>query len=990
MLFATTRHAYARLERGEVSVGVVCLGAGQSAGELHPFTGLMSGFIRSLVRELPAAACCQVNTREIDLAAALEYLDDELESAERAVPPEIYRAGNQRFIQRLMELDHVAGSGRLLTADSVVVATGGARGVTAVLVESLRREYGCTVALIGRTDPAACPADLRAMDDDAFDQFEPEFYRRELTREPGRRLPALKRVWSDYRAAREVATTLQVLDQLPGRSLYLRADINDADDVDRAIARVKQQFGGVDFILHGAGVQTSKSLARKRLEEFRAVVAPKLCGLGHLVRACRRHNDAARIAMHFVTSTFSFGGNPGQEDYGAANMALDRLAQYLAAPGDLNVSSLGWIGWFDIGMARGSEYVSLAILRRLRGITPDEGDACFSRYAAGRALAPSTYVMSELEAKDFGLTIVDQDGVDHAPAQSARLEQSWILTCDTYPFLRDHLVNGTPTLPGAYGLDLAARLAAALRPTLKVARLDKTSVERFVKVPEGRPFILRGVAEALEDRPDRSRVRVRLMSDFVHTSGRVLQADLVHLTTEITLTPENRTSEKPPAPVVIEQGWRLGDPYLHENSPVRLSGPFRSLHDIRVSETHATAIVRQAGAAGSSAAGWHIPVVLLDAVWRLSAMRRESNGSVLVAVPLTCEQIEIRNAAGEQGLEGGDCVVSASAARVRDNRVHVDWVEVRDAAGRSVISLKGVVGALFGHIRVDVEPLRSVRIVVDEPSVRPAAPRSSSQAARPLDGKIALVTGSGRGIGKVIADTLADLGSFVVVNSFHSPDEGEQTTADIVARGGRAIHVRGSVAREEQLARIFAEIDARAGGLDFFVSNASAGVFAPLSQITSELWERSFRTNVVAFHQASLLAAERMRPRGGGRIVALSSIGARYCFEYFGGLGPIKAALEALVSYLAVELAPDNVEVSAVAAGAVDGALLSQYPNRPRWENLAPRRTLNTEAEVADAVLFLLTGNGLNGSTVVVDAASGLRTCEPTVVAAGRLAGSSE
>ncbi len=101
----------------------------------------MSGFIRSLVRELPAAACCQVNTREIDLNAALEYLDDELESAERAVPPEIYRAGNQRFIQRLMELDHVAGSGRLLTPDSVVVATGGARGVTAVLVESLRREY---------------------------------------------------------------------------------------------------------------------------------------------------------------------------------------------------------------------------------------------------------------------------------------------------------------------------------------------------------------------------------------------------------------------------------------------------------------------------------------------------------------------------------------------------------------------------------------------------------------------------------------------------------------------------------------------------------------------------------------------------------------------------------------------------------------------------------------------------------------------------------
>ncbi len=507
-----------------------------------------------------------------------------------------------------------------------------------------------------------------------------------------------------------------------------------------------------------------------------------------------------------------------------------------------------------------------------------------------------------------------------------------------YPFLRDHLVNGTPTLPGAYGLDLAARLAAALRPTLKVARLDKTSVERFVKVPEGRPFILRGVAEALEDWPDRSRVRVRLMSDFVHASGRVLQADLVHLTTEITLTPENRTSEKPPAPVVIEQGWRLGDPYLHENSPVRLSGPFRSLHDIRVSETHATAIVRQAGAAGFSAAGWHIPVVLLDAVWRVSAMRRESNGSVLVAVPLTCEQIEIPQRRGRAGTRrrrlrrqrqcGASARQPCPRGLGRGQRCGGPVRHLAEGRRRRCSATSGWMSSLS-----DPCELSSTSRECDRRRHVPC-----TQAARPLDGKIALVTGSGRGIGKAIADTLADLGSFVVVNSFHSPDEGEQTTADIVARGGRAIHVRGSVAREEQLARIFAEVDARAGGLDFFVSNASAGVFAPLSQITSEQWERSFRTNVVAFHQASLLAAERMRPRGGGRIVALSSIGARYCFEYVtsGGSGRSKAALEALVSYLAVELAPDNVEVTAVAAGAVDGALLSHNPNRPRWRTLPP------------------------------------------------------
>jgi len=215
------------------------------------------------------------------------------------------------------------------------------------------------------------------------------------------------------------------------------------------------------------------------------------------------------------------------------------------------------------------------------------------------------------------------------------------------------------------------------------------------------------------------------------------------------------------------------------------------------------------------------------------------------------------------------------------------------------------------------------------------------------------------------------------VNSFHSRTRGEDTAAEIVARGGRAIHAWGSVANPAHLARIFEDIDAQAGGLDFFVSNASAGIFAPLRNFGVEHWERSFRTNVVALHQASFMAAERMARRGGGKIVALSSIGTRSCFEYFGLVGSVKAAVEALVGYLAVELAPANVDVTAVAAGAVDGELLQYYADRPRWETLAPDGQMTTELQVADAVVFFLTANGMNGTTLVLDGASGVRTHPP-------------
>src|SRR4029079_17332426 len=107
---------------------------------------------------------------------------------------------------------------------------------------------------------------------------------------------------------------------------------------------------------------------------FRAIVATKLGGLGHLVQACRRLVPGGRPHLHLVTSTFSHAGNAGQEDYGAANQAMDRLAQFLTATrGEFDASSLGWIGWVNVGMTRGSEYSNLAIQRGIGGVTRDMG-----------------------------------------------------------------------------------------------------------------------------------------------------------------------------------------------------------------------------------------------------------------------------------------------------------------------------------------------------------------------------------------------------------------------------------------------------------------------------------------------------------------------------------------------------------------------------------------------------------------------------------------
>jgi NAD(P)-dependent dehydrogenase (short-subunit alcohol dehydrogenase family)/acyl carrier protein len=265
-----------------------------------------------------------------------------------------------------------------------------------------------------------------------------------------------------------------------------------------------------------------------------------------------------------------------------------------------------------------------------------------------------------------------------------------------------------------------------------------------------------------------------------------------------------------------------------------------------------------------------------------------------------------------------------------------------------------------------------------------AAPERQPDAAgpKPFAGKVALVTGSGHGLGKALAAHLAGLGATVVVNSFHSRQRGEDTAGEIVAGGGRAVHLWGSVTNPAHLGQIFREIEGRFGGLDFFVSNASNGILAPLKDIQPEHWDRAFRTNVVALHQAALLAAPLMRRRGGGKIVAISSVGAQRYLDYLGCIGTVKAAVESLVRYLAVELGADNIQVNAVSAGPVYGELMEKYPDlerlRPRCENLVPRKRLNDEHEVAEAVTFLLNSSGMSGAVLLLDAAGSQRISAST------------
>ena len=250
---------------------------------------------------------------------------------------------------------------------------------------------------------------------------------------------------------------------------------------------------------------------------------------------------------------------------------------------------------------------------------------------------------------------------------------------------------------------------------------------------------------------------------------------------------------------------------------------------------------------------------------------------------------------------------------------------------------------------------------------------------KPFEGKIALISGSGRGLGKDIAVYLAELGASVVVNSFHSRSQGIQTVEEITAAGGKALHAWGSVANPEHLSSIFDLVEQTYGGLDFFISNASNGMLARLNDITVEHWEKAFRTNVVGLHQSALRAVQLMKKRGGGKIVTLSSPASHGYVDYFGCMGTVKAAVESLTKSMAIEFAPDNIQVNCVSPGPIYGELLDKWPESKRliaeWEQATVCDRLCEARDVSHFVAYLLSDSVklFTGSVLVMDGGISVR-----------------
>ena len=428
------------------------------AARWNPMQGGLAGLAKSAAYEWPEVRC-----RVIDVAHTWS-----LEAGARAVVAELAQHGPREVgvgpagrVTLALRAEEALPLPHRFAAGSVVVVTGGARGVTASCARALALRTGVGLVLLGRSpEPVNEPSWLTPA------RTEAEIKRACLENAPPGERPspkALGEACHAVLAAREIRANLQSLKDAGIRAAYRSVDVRDSASVGRALESVRATLGPIEGIIHGAGVVRDKRIEDKRDLDFDQVLDPKLAGLRALLHATR--TDDLRCLVLFASATGRFGRR-GQSDYAVANQALVSVAQAEQAQRPrCRVVALDWGPW-EGGM----------VTPGLRKEFEREGVPLIALGMGADAMCDEA-----LTAPGGPVEVVLGAGFGSEETATWTLAAAWHLDPATFPVLRDHALAGKAVLPLAVTMEWFAAAATAVTG-LPLRTLEDLRVLRGVTV----------------------------------------------------------------------------------------------------------------------------------------------------------------------------------------------------------------------------------------------------------------------------------------------------------------------------------------------------------------------------------------------------------------------------------------------------------------------------------------------------------------------------
>jgi len=244
-----------------------------------------------------------------------------------------------------------------------------------------------------------------------------------------------------------------------------------------------------------------------------------------------------------------------------------------------------------------------------------------------------------------------------------------------------------------------------------------------------------------------------------------------------------------------------------------------------------------------------------------------------------------------------------------------------------------------------------------------------------LDGRVAIVTAAGRGIGAGIARAFAEVGADVAIGA-RTAEQLEEVAAAVRRAGRRAVVVPGDLGTREGMAALLERALAELGRVDVVVNNAGGSLPRPFLAISERSFEQTLRWNLVTAFNLTQLAVPHLLAAGGGCVINIASSAGRNPDRGFSGYGTAKAALVALTKNLAAELAP-KIRVNAIAPGAIATSALETVLTDPALERQmvanTPLRRLGTVEDIASGAVYLASPAGSYVTGRVLDIDGGLR-----------------